>query len=64
MSYFYYGTKEEEFNTMLIRDIEIESYPSIRARVFIGKKALEKNIFFPVEVPLLPLFAEKQLTLF
>jgi hypothetical protein len=38
---------------MLIRDIEIEIYPSKKARGFIGKKALKQNLFFPVALPLL-----------
>ena len=37
---------------MLIRDIEIESYPFTRGRVYIGKKALKQNLFFPVALPL------------
>ena len=30
---------------MLIRDIEIEMYPSKKAKVFIGKDALGRNIY-------------------
>ncbi len=37
---------------MIIRDIEIENFSSTRARVYIGKKALEQNLFFPVALPL------------
>lgn len=53
--------KREVLKPMLIRDIEIENYPFNRARLYIGKKALKKNVFFPVA---LPLDNVKQLNLF
>jgi len=49
---------------MLIRDIEIEMNLSRLGRDYIGKKALKKNLFFPVEISQIPLNTEKQLTLF
>lgn len=70
MPYFYYGTKEGDFNPMLIRDIELEILPSTQARLYIGKDALGRNIYQDAKPrkrkpdPLLPLSAEKQLTLF
>lgn len=37
---------------MLIRDIEIEMNICILGRLYIGKKALKKNLFFPEALPL------------
>lgn len=47
--------KEGDVNPMLIRDIELESMASKKAKEYIGKQVFNKTAFHP---EILPLFAQ------